>query len=68
MSRSPQVVFKSNNGPLLLTSGTVGSMQSLQSQITYRFGGQVDTLAHNLIGSVNDIHASGQGNRRDSPA
>ncbi|HET6249576.1 MAG TPA: flagellar hook-associated protein FlgK [Tepidisphaeraceae bacterium] len=54
------VVFKNNNAPLPLTSGQLSAMQNVQTQVTGAIN-QVDDLAHNLIGAVNDIHASGQG-------
>src|SRR5665213_1142109 len=54
------VVFKSNGGPLPLTSGELGSLQTLQLQVS-NVSNQVDGLAHNLIAAVNQLHASGQG-------
>ena len=54
------VVFKSNDDPLPLTSGQLGAMQSMQSQLS-SVTAQVDSLAHNLISAVNQLHASGQG-------
>ncbi len=53
-------MFKSDNGKINVTSGELGALTSVQSQV----GGiinQVDGLAHNLIFSLNQIHSSGQG-------
>ncbi|HWE04355.1 MAG TPA: flagellar hook-associated protein FlgK [Tepidisphaeraceae bacterium] len=54
------VVFKANGGPLPLSSGELGALQTTQTQVS-NVAGQVNALAHNLIAAVNQIHASGQG-------
>jgi flagellar hook-associated protein 1 FlgK len=50
----------SPGGPLAVSSGELGALQGLQSQIAGVMS-QVDGLAHNLINAVNEIHSSGQG-------
>jgi flagellar hook-associated protein 1 FlgK len=54
------LVFKSNGGDMNVTSGQIGALMSVQQQINTNID-QVDTLAHNVIDQVNQIHASGQG-------
>ena len=61
------VVFKSNGGPLNPTTGELGSLQAVQTQIG-SVTAQVDNLAHNLIFAVNKLHASGQGTAGIQPA
>jgi flagellar hook-associated protein 1 FlgK len=56
----PSLTFKANNGLIPITSGQIGGLLDSRSQIT-TVSGQVDTIAHNLIGELNKIHASGQG-------
>ncbi len=53
------LTFKNNKEPLNPTSGTLGAMQTVQTQIAGAQA-QVDALAHNLISAVNTSHASGQ--------
>ncbi len=52
--------FQSDNGPISGTSGELTALQTIQTQVA-NVTGQVDQLAHNLISSVNKLHASGQG-------
>jgi flagellar hook-associated protein 1 FlgK len=54
------VVFKSNKGPIPVTSGEIGALTTAQGQITSTTA-QLDTLAHNLIFELNKLHSSGQG-------
>jgi flagellar hook-associated protein 1 FlgK len=56
----PSLTFKANNGLIPITSGQIGGLLQSRSQIT-NVSGQVDTIAHNLIGELNKLHASGQG-------
>jgi len=54
------IVFKANNGTMNVTSGTLGALQSVSSQIQDTVT-QVNGLAHNLIFELNKLHSSGQG-------
>jgi flagellar hook-associated protein 1 FlgK len=54
------LVFKNNGGNMNVTSGQLGALMSVQQQINSNID-QVDTLAHNVIDQVNQIHSSGQG-------
>jgi flagellar hook-associated protein 1 FlgK len=54
------VICKANNGALQLTSGQLGALTTVKTQI----GGvidKIDSLASNLIFELNKVHASGQG-------
>lgn len=55
-----EVVFKRNNGTMKVTSGQIGALVSVRSQIGDTIN-KTDGLAHNLIYELNKIHASGQG-------
>jgi len=57
---TPELVFTANGGNVPATSGEIGSLLSLRSQIT-GFEKQMDDLAHGLIFELNKIHSSGQG-------
>ena len=59
-STQTSLTFTNNGGPLNATSGELAALVGLQTQIA-GVGAQVDTLAHDLIATVNNIHASGQG-------
>ncbi len=54
------VAFKSNNATMNVTSGELGSLASVSTQINAVIG-QVNMLAHNLVFELNKIHANGQG-------
>lgn len=54
------VVFKNGNGTIPVTSGQLGGLVAAQTQINNSIA-QVDSVAHNLIGAVNNLTASGQG-------
>jgi flagellar hook-associated protein 1 FlgK len=54
------VVFKENNGTVKLTSGSLGAFNSVKARLD-EVGGQIDTVAGNLIFELNKIHSSGQG-------
>jgi flagellar hook-associated protein 1 FlgK len=54
------VICKANNGTLQATSGQIGALVQVQSQIS-GVTDQVDSIAHNLIFELNKIHSSGQG-------
>ena len=54
------LVLKNGQGNLTTTSGQIGALIGVQTQIADAVG-QVDNLAHNLISSVNQLHSSGQG-------
>jgi flagellar hook-associated protein 1 FlgK len=53
-------VFKSNNETIPVTSGQIGSLESVQGQIT-GVQNQLNTLANNFVYQLNKIHSSGQG-------
>jgi flagellar hook-associated protein 1 FlgK len=57
---TPTVIFTNDNGTVPATSGVIGALQSVKSQITSATD-QINTIAHNLIDAVNQVHASGQG-------
>ncbi|HEX4795209.1 MAG TPA: flagellar hook-associated protein FlgK [Humisphaera sp.] len=57
---TPQLVFTANGGNVPATSGELGALLSLRSQVT-TVEGQMDDLAHGLIFELNKIHSSGQG-------
>jgi flagellar hook-associated protein 1 FlgK len=58
---TPTVVFKDNNQAMPLAgNGQLGALTDLGARITGVVD-QVDTLAHNLISAVNQLHSSGQG-------
>ncbi len=54
------VVFKENSGTVPATSGVIGALQNAKTQIKTTTD-QINTISHNLIDAVNQIHASGQG-------
>jgi flagellar hook-associated protein 1 FlgK len=54
------VICKANNGTLQLTSGQLGALTTVKTQISGVIV-KVDSLAGNLIFELNKIHASGQG-------
>ena len=54
------VVATSDDGPYTLSSGELGALQNVQTQVNGVIA-QTNTLAHNIIGAVNALHASGQG-------
>ncbi len=56
----PNITFASNNGTVPVTSGQLGALLSVRSQIS-TVAGQVDSIAHNLIFELNKLHSSGQG-------
>ena len=53
-------IFKSNNETIPVTSGQIGSLESVQGQIT-GVQSQLNSLANNVIFQLNKIHSSGQG-------
>jgi flagellar hook-associated protein 1 FlgK len=55
-----EVIFKNNNGTMNVTSGQIGALVSVRSQIGDTIN-KTDDLAHNLIFELNKLHASGQG-------
>jgi flagellar hook-associated protein 1 FlgK len=57
---TPTVVFTDTGGTVPVTSGVIGALQNVRSQITSTTD-QINTIAQNLISAVNQIHASGQG-------
>jgi flagellar hook-associated protein 1 FlgK len=57
---TPTLVFTANNGDIPVTSGELGALINSRSQIV-DVSDQIDTLTHNLISAVNQLHASGQG-------
>jgi flagellar hook-associated protein 1 len=57
---TPTVVFTDTGGTVPVTSGVIGALQNVRSQITDTTD-QINTIAKNLISAVNQIHASGQG-------
>jgi flagellar hook-associated protein 1 FlgK len=59
-AKIPTVVFADTGGTVPVTSGEIGSLESVRSQITSTTT-QINTIATNLISAVNQIHASGQG-------
>jgi flagellar hook-associated protein 1 FlgK len=54
------VICKADGGNLQLTSGQLGALATVKTQIS-GVNDKVDSLAHNLIFELNKIHASGQG-------
>jgi flagellar hook-associated protein 1 len=54
------VTFKANGGEMKLSSGQLGALSHVNSQINDVID-NVDTLAGNLIFELNKLHASGQG-------
>ena len=57
-----QVVLASNQGPLSVTSGSLGGLLQVQSQGLNPTLNQLDTMANSLISQVNQIYSQGQGN------
>ena len=57
---NPTVVFSNTTGTVDATSGVIGSLLSVKSQISSTTD-QINLIAHNLIDAVNQVHASGQG-------
>jgi flagellar hook-associated protein 1 FlgK len=55
-----EVIFKQNNGTMKVTSGQIGALVSIRSEIGDTVD-NVDNVAKNLIFELNKIHASGQG-------
>jgi len=53
-------VFKSNNETIPVTSGQIGSLESVQGQIS-GVQTQLDSLANNFVFQLNKLHSSGQG-------
>jgi flagellar hook-associated protein 1 FlgK len=58
----PTVVFTDTGGTAPVTSGVIGALSGVQSQITST-ANSINTIAQNLISSVNQLSASGQGTR-----
>ena len=56
----PTVVFTDNGGTAAITSGQIGALQQVRSQMTLA-GDSISTITRNLISSVNQLSASGQG-------
>jgi flagellar hook-associated protein 1 FlgK len=54
------VIFKANNGNMKLTSGQLGALAAVQTQID-GVGDNIDKLAGSLIFELNKIHSAGQG-------
>jgi flagellar hook-associated protein 1 FlgK len=52
--------FKNGNGTIPVSGGQLGGLVAAQTQVNGSIA-QVNTLVHNLIGTVNTLHASGQG-------
>ena len=59
-STIPTVVFTDTGGTVPVTSGVLGALQSVRSQISSTTD-SINTIAKNLISSVNQLSASGQG-------
>jgi flagellar hook-associated protein 1 FlgK len=57
---TPTVVFTDNGGTAPITSGSIGALEGVRSQITST-AGSINTIAQNLISAVNNLSASGQG-------
>ena len=57
---TPTVVFTDTKGTAPITSGQIGALAGVRGQIA-AVQTQVDAIAKQLIGAVNDLHASGQG-------
>lgn len=57
---TPTLVFTANNGAIPVTSGVLGGLLSSRQQVT-GVTTQIDSVAHNLIFQLNQLHASGQG-------
>ncbi len=55
------VVFKSNNGAIKLTGGSLGALNQVRSEDLGGVIDQVDSFAHSLIFELNKVHSSGQG-------
>jgi flagellar hook-associated protein 1 FlgK len=58
--QTPTLVFTANNGTIPVTSGVLGGLLNSRQQIT-GVTTQIDSVAHNLISEVNQLHADGQG-------
>src|SRR5437899_3510232 len=56
----PKLFIKADNGTLNVTSGTIGGLLGLRSDVG-NVTDQVDALAANLIFELNKLHSSGQG-------
>jgi flagellar hook-associated protein 1 FlgK len=56
----PTVVFSDTGGTVPATSGSIGAVDGARAQIASA-SAQIDTIAHNLISEVNQVHAGGQG-------
>jgi flagellar hook-associated protein 1 FlgK len=54
------VIFKQSDGEMKLSSGQLGALGQVRKTVDGVVD-QLDTLAHNLIYQLNNIHASGQG-------
>lgn len=59
---STQVVLASNQGPLPVTSGSLGGLLEVQSQGLNATLNQLDSVANGLISQVNQVYSQGQGN------
>jgi flagellar hook-associated protein 1 FlgK len=59
-SATPTVVFTDSGGTVPVTSGSIGALEGVRSQITSTTD-SINTIAQNLISSVNQLSASGQG-------
>ena len=57
---TPTVVFTDTGATAPITSGQIGALAAARGQIA-TVQTQVDAIAKQLIGAVNDLHASGQG-------
>src|SRR5438477_8523181 len=56
----PKLFIKADNGTLNVTSGTIGGLLGLRTEVQNSTD-QVDSLAGNLIFELNKLHSSGQG-------
>jgi flagellar hook-associated protein 1 FlgK len=54
------IVFKNNNSNIQITSGSIAGLTNTESEISSVIG-QLNTITGNLITSVNQLTASGQG-------
>jgi flagellar hook-associated protein 1 FlgK len=59
-STTPTVVFTDTGGTVPVTSGVLGGLEAVRSQIASATD-SINTIAQNLISSVNQLSASGQG-------
>lgn len=57
---SYSICFKSNNGPVTVTSGQLGAVNAAKTQIQ-GVEDQIDSLANSVIFELNKVHSSGQG-------